>query len=71
MDTETDSGNTEYCLDKQRRIIRVGGWDSFALENQGEKAVSRNVVGQAAMGFYSRREYPFMAQFFLMEFVNP
>jgi hypothetical protein len=44
--------NTAYWLDREDRIVRVsGGWDAFALENEGEKAVSERVTGRKLFEF--------------------
>ncbi len=44
--------STAYWLDRDDRIIRVsGGWDAFALENDGEKAVSERVTGRKIFEF--------------------
>jgi hypothetical protein len=44
--------NTACWLDREDRIVRVSGsWDTFALENEGEKAVSERVTGRKLFEF--------------------
>jgi hypothetical protein len=46
-----------YRLDRNNRILSVGGdWDKFALENGGEMAVARVVVGENLFDFIAGAE---------------
>jgi hypothetical protein len=50
MDNEISS--TQYWLDPDNQIISVSStWDQFALENDGETAVSSQVLGKQIWEF--------------------
>lgn len=45
---------TSYWLDKEDRIVKVGGrWDHFALENDGKEITSSRVVGNPIWKYIS------------------
>ena len=52
MESPAKKTRTTYKVGKAKQIIEVGGeWDEFAKENEGERALSRVVIGRSIWDF--------------------